>query len=240
MTNQTDEIIKTINIYKTTDYKKFSYVNGNRDVNESHKQSLEREMLDSGNFLIDDPVEVDKDFRIFDGQHSFEAAKSLKEPIYYIIDDKPSMDKTRRSNIHRRNWNWYDFATSYRDEKNDPNYRMFLELINDFGERFSVTLQYCTGSGAKSGGSEMRAFNVGEFVMQDYDKARKMLGQYQELSEAARVHNREFSIAAYKFMQSSTYNHARMLEKVQAHKSALNNCYLESDYFYTLQDIWRA
>ncbi len=238
MTNNQDKVVKTINVYETTDYDKFSKVLGNRSVKQGHARSLQKEMLDHGNYLIDEPVEVNKNFKIFDGQHSFDAAKTLGLPIYYQISDNVNVSKIRLRNSNRKNWDWLDFAESYRDEEHNENYRQFLQLIEDSQEKFSVVLFYCGVQSRTS--KQTKDFLNGDFIMKDFERTQKMLGEYQELAETARVHKREFAFACYRFMDNSTYNHAKMLAKLRVHKDILKSVYLENEYYFTLQDIWRA
>lgn len=233
-----DKVVKTINIYETTNYDKFSKVIGNRKVNKGHAASLQKEMLEHGNYLIDEPVEVNKDFKIFDGQHSFEAAKDLGLPVYYQVVENVSVPKMRLRNSNRKNWDWLDFAVSYRDEEHNENYQLFLQLIEDYQEKFSVILFYCGVQSRTS--KQTKDFLNGNFIMKDYERVQKMLGQYQELADTARVHNREFSFACFRFMNNTTYNHAKMLAKLRIHKGVLKNIYLENEYYFSLQDIWRA
>lgn len=241
-TNQ-DEVIRTVNVYKTTDYKKFKDFKGNRDVNKSHARALARAMALYGNWLIDDPVEVDKDFRILDGQHSFDAAKACKQPVYYIITENQNLATIRQRNSNRRNWNWFDYATSYASEGN-KHYQQMLDLAKNFKENFSVLTLYTTGSRAgkigKAEQSPLRDFVEGNFVMPDYEKAALLLEQYHELTKIVGERSREFAFAAYRFMTNGVYNHAQMKQKLHAHRAALTNCYLETDYLYTLQDVYRA
>lgn len=238
-----DKIAKVVNVYETTDYDKFQLIVGNRQTDKGHVRSLQKSILDHGNLTIDDPIEVDQDFNVFDGQHRLAALKALGMPVYYVFREHPTVQSIRIANSNRKNWNWQDYATSYRDELNNQHYAQFLELFEEFKYNFRILLTYC-GENAHSGRTEansaLRKFIDGDFVMKDYDKTYEQLTQYQELSEAAKIHNREFAIASYRFMQNSTYNHAKMLDKIRAHRTALANCYLTLDYLYTLQDIWRA
>lgn len=233
-----DKVAKTIDVYETKDYDKFSIVKGNRDVDIGHVRSLQRSMLDHGNRLAEEPIEVGKNYEIFDGQHRFEAAKNLGFPIYYIFKERTTISDIRIANSNRKNWNWYDYATSYRDDLRNENYKQFLMLIEDYGEPFGVTLKYTGTEDFKK--TALRRFLDGAFIMKDYEKTQRLLGMYQELSDVAKVHNREFAFACYRYMQTSTYNHSRMLTKLRAHRTALNNCYFENEYLLTMQDIWRA
>lgn len=250
MLRQKDKVVKTVDVYETTDYDKFTLVKGNRKPDKGHTQGLKLSMIEHGNLTVDDPIEVNEKFQVFDGQHRLAALKKLGLPVYYIFRDKPTIQDIRIANSNRRNWNWHDFATSYRDELANVNYAQFLKLREEFGYGFRILLTY---SGAdepnltpnktaprNNKGTNVQRFLAGDFVMKDYDKTRELLGMYQEVAEAAKLNNREFAIAFYRFAQTSTYNHAKMLEKVRAHKTALAGCYLTTDFLYTLQDIWRA
>lgn len=234
-----DKLVKTIEVYETTDYAKFSFVKGNRKTRPGHVRSIQLSMLKHGNRMIDEPAEVTKDFKLHDGQHRFEACKSLGYPFSYTFRDNSTVPDIRVSNAYRENWNWRDFATSYRDELNNAHYRQFMELVDEFGYNFRILLAYCTGVTSHSYGKG-RAFLDGDFVMNDYEKTSEQLQMYSDIVDICKIRKPQLAIAVYKFINTSTYDHARMLGKVLAHKTALNNCYTENDFLYTLQDIWRA
>ncbi len=237
-----DKVVSTIKVYETTDYDKFTPIKGNRKLDKGHIRGLQKSIIDNGNRTADDPIEVSEDFKTLDGQHRLAALEALGYPVYYRIKELGTVKDIRIANSNRANWSWYDYATSYRDEQSNKDYAEFLELANDFtklSKNFNVIIAY-SGFGSGKRNKITRSFLDGDFKMKDFERSRELVGTYEELAETAKINNRQFSMACLKFIQTSTYNHQHMLGKLKTHKSALANCYIESDYLFTLQDIWRA
>ncbi len=72
----------------TTNYAMFKHTTSNREdgIKEEWVQNLMRS-ISKRNLLHVKPIVVSKEFLIVDGQHRLEAAKRLKLPIYYLIDE---------------------------------------------------------------------------------------------------------------------------------------------------------
>ena len=69
-------------VNSTNDYLKFKTLKGNRNVNKLHVRRLKESFKEA--YLLS-PIIVNQNFEIIDGQHRFEAAKSMELPINFII-----------------------------------------------------------------------------------------------------------------------------------------------------------
>ena len=69
-------------VYQSVNYAQFQPIDGNRTILQHHLKRLKKSMEE--NFLIS-PILVNEKMEIIDGQHRFEAAKSLGLPIYFFI-----------------------------------------------------------------------------------------------------------------------------------------------------------
>ena len=59
-------------IYETRDYKAFSFITGNRNINKSHLEKLRKSMME---MLIPIPIVVNEKLQIIDGQHRYMICK---------------------------------------------------------------------------------------------------------------------------------------------------------------------
>src|SRR5690606_774965 len=71
---------------KTTDYSIFGEIESNREVDLRHVRKLMK-AIEKRNLLHLNPIIVDEQNRVIEGQHRLEAAKQLQVPIYYITDN---------------------------------------------------------------------------------------------------------------------------------------------------------
>ncbi|MEK6878376.1 MAG: ParB/Srx family N-terminal domain-containing protein, partial [Nanoarchaeota archaeon] len=72
-------------IEKTTDYKMFKKLKGNRNIYKPHLNGLIQSIQEE-NLLQYNPITINSDMEIVDGQHRLEAAKILKLDIYYLVN----------------------------------------------------------------------------------------------------------------------------------------------------------
>lgn len=85
---------------ETKDYSRFTLLEGlNREINENNLKELEPDILKDG---VLDPILVDSNYRIFDGQHRFMLAKKHNLSLPYVVSDKmrpeiiPLLQKSKR------------------------------------------------------------------------------------------------------------------------------------------------
>nr|DAP15673.1 MAG TPA: hypothetical protein [Caudoviricetes sp.] len=77
-------------IQKTTDYKLFKKLDGNRDVKRTN--ALVKSILEF-DLTMYSPIIVSEDFRIIDGQHRFVACRELGLPIYFVVMRNENIEK---------------------------------------------------------------------------------------------------------------------------------------------------
>lgn len=116
--------------YETTDYNKFSLLKNNRTINEAYVAKLEKSMVDKG--FLGAPIIVDKQFRIYDGQHRFMAAKNTQTPVRYIVKHNYGMDEIAALNMNGHNWTTATFIESYA-KAGLEDYIIFKQIVEDYG-----------------------------------------------------------------------------------------------------------
>lgn len=115
-TNNT-EMKSTLTYGVTTQYDMFNFHEENRNVNPKHVKQLEKLIKNNGynrcSFII-----VDREFKIIDGQHRYQACVNLGLPIQYLMLDIVSKkDDFVQMNICSSAWKSPDYAKSNVDDK---------------------------------------------------------------------------------------------------------------------------
>lgn len=82
------------------------------------------------NLLHVNPIVVDKDMRVVDGQHRLEAASILGVEIYYIEENIDRRDISML-NSNQKNWNAMDYINFYTVEKNS-SFIQISSLVNKY------------------------------------------------------------------------------------------------------------
>lgn len=240
MSDDTATAVASATPLSTTDYSAFKVIRGNRYVDAQHVKRLAKKIVREGNLTQYFPIIVNENMEVIDGQHRLRALEQLGYPVYYEVRPELNIGSVISFNTGNRNWSWRDYAMSYADRGN-THYKQFLELQEEFKERFRILMTY-TGNGSSHSKDkhESRVFYEGDMVIRDFALARRLLTQYKELADEAGDASREFAIAAYRFMRTPSYDHAKMLGKVAEYGETFGRCYTISDYLFAFEVVWKG
>ena len=129
-------------IYEESDYSKFKYLGGNRDIN--HAKELMESIIANGYYNV--PILVNENMEIIDGQGRFEALKMLSLPIHYVMEEGANLKACRVLNMKQTNWNIADYVKSY-VEGCDDNYLRLNRLAERYKGVFTLTQVAKFGAG---------------------------------------------------------------------------------------------
>lgn len=199
-------------IKTSSNYDQFSFLDANREEYRGHVEEIKKSIEKFGDFTRLQPILVNEQLQIIDGQHRFLALKEMGLPINYTIAEGLGVNEARSMNILHRNWTAMDYARSYA-KTGDPSYKKFLKMIEDYGFSVGTTIKYIS-NGVVDG--QWRQFRNGEFVLSDEAGARKRLDTLASLGEYTKlVKDILFARALLIAMSSENYNHKRMVTKIK-------------------------
>lgn len=120
-------------VYVTTDYSMFKFLDGNRDV------TYFKRIISCIQYLgyIGAPIVVNEKMEIIDGQNRFEALKILGLPVEYIIRPGLGINDVIALNTHSKKWSMMDFLSSHAKQGN-ATYKWIVEDICQRYEMFLV------------------------------------------------------------------------------------------------------
>lgn len=206
----------TVTVQSSNNYDQFNLIGANRVVNRGHVEAIKKAFEETGNFTKFQPILVNENYDIIDGQHRFTALQEMGLPVYYTMVEGLRVKEAREMNNLQLRWNPLDFAHSYAEGGNE-NYQKYLDLREDYGLSHSVTMAYIIGRGNDGGNDSMYSdFRTGDFIVSDIDEARQRLNKLAELGEFTNVITyRPFALAYLKIMQSPEFNQGRMTRKMR-------------------------
>lgn len=112
-------------VQQTEDYGIFKSFDINRTIRKTQVKNLIAS-ISQNNLLHLNPIIVDKEMRIIDGQHRLAAAKQLELPVSYIImDGSDSAEALISLNSVQKAWDFADYANCYQA---DPTVKFLEEL----------------------------------------------------------------------------------------------------------------
>jgi hypothetical protein len=183
-------------IKRTTNYQQFMYMGGNRAVDVKHVLQLQAQMERNREMFASQPILVNENWYIVDGQHRYEAAKALGLPIYYIRQKNVGLSDARQLNIAQKRWGIKDFAQSYADSGR-PDYKRLLEIKRDYPKiPLSTVADYLTN--ARGGGESSGRFRRGEFHIANESDA---LAALDLLAEVVKIVGRPASTSLASALQ---------------------------------------
>jgi disulfide oxidoreductase YuzD len=156
-------------VLQTKNYQQFRMVMSNREVDEKHVKRLVKSIREK-NLLNLNPIVVDEEMAVIDGQHRLEAAKELDLPVFYIVSGNIKKEDISRINSNSKNWAPMDYINYYTVEGR-KEYIEISRLINQY-PGFSVSAVLALASGWTSGSKE---FKNGYINISNIHQAREIL-----------------------------------------------------------------
>ena len=227
-----DATLKTRVTLGTKLYSKFTFISGNRGVNESHINKLVAMIVADEDWLIFNPIIVDSDFRVLDGQHRLLAAQKANARIWYNVrQSKTSLEVVARINDCQKSWLPDDFVFMYAALGN-VHYKAFREFHKGYGLSASTGL-------ILFGGQTMKSLRNGTLKVVDILRAEELADALLEVKKYVPFadYNR-FASAFVRVYENEEYNHKRMLAKLRQRKDVIRKLTTVEDYMRLLEEIY--
>lgn len=160
-------------IYETKEYEKFSTYEWNRVINQNTINKIEKSVLENGWRV--EPIIVNEEYGIIDGQHRYTYAKENNLPIYYMIIPGLTKEDCQIMNSVRSSWLTSDYIRFYAVQGN-PSYAKLM-VLNDTYKQITLTSVVYALVNSHSEGSYFKTITNGNFkcTEEDYDKAIEIL-----------------------------------------------------------------
>ena len=202
-------------IYYTTEYGRFKFLKGNRDINELKVKKI-REAINNGiDILKYAPVIVNERMEIIDGQHRFAVAKELKSNVYYVIHAEADLSIVPAINSKSSKWRNIDFLNSYCDLKKQE-YLQLAEFIHNYPVNLPTAIKLLHSGLANKSAGAIEAFRDGELECKYLKLAEAIC---QKLQDFQHYCDNPFSgrmIDAMRLlMDNGKYNHDLMVKKLE-------------------------
>lgn len=199
-------------VFEEPDYNKFKKLKDNRDVYENRKRHLIESFQEK---VIKNPIIVNRNMEIIDGQGRFEALKELGLPVQYIIDANAGIEECQLLNMYNSKWSQLDFAKSLAG--GNTNYQRLLDTIDATGFNISEILRITNHGGKTGHGKEKDNFKRGLLLFTESDAvmARSVKQTMQDIKEAlaySKRTNGAFLVGVKVMYDHPAYDHAHMIQ----------------------------
>ena len=230
--NQVRDVVAN-QVYRTTKYERFSFLDGNRNLNSMHFERL-KTAISTMDLTESNPILVNDDFEIIDGQHRFEVCKYLKKPIYYLQKKGYGLREVQMLNANMKNWRLEDYVEGYCDLGNEEYLylRSFLAQ-HKLGMFNSITLL--------SGRSNEKTNTIMNGTMVLKSKSRgetiaKWIVQLEPLYSG--VKRKSFVNALIKLHSIKQFDFSQLMAKLSYQQTKLVDCTDMKGYLTLLEEIY--
>lgn len=199
-----------VRIWVANDYSKFKLSEYNRDP--SHYKKV-LESIKANDYTQYQPILVDGNMTIVDGQNRFLACRELQLPIHFIISMDIHIFAAADINQASKNWGMIDYVQHYSKRGMEP-YTKMLDLCAKYSQRISVIAQF----GKIVEGIKSHTDNVksGKFTFRediDVEKFFEHLSQFQKYYNFST--NERFAKALLKMYMHPDYSDKLMINKLR-------------------------
>lgn len=167
----------------TTDYEQFKFIINNRQTARAHINKLKNAITKNPEILEVQPILVNENMEIIDGQHRFTAASELGLPIHYTVVKGIGIETARDMNVLQRRWHMDDYAYSYAKAGN-LNYKAYNVYRREHPGISGSILISVMSSVKKRGQSQSNDFRSGNFVIErDRDDIEYILNELEDIKQ---------------------------------------------------------
>lgn len=229
-------------LHKSINYDQFKFIEKNRSINKSHLLKLINK-IQIENLTYVNPIIVDKDMNIIDGQHRFLACKELNFPFYYVIDDDYNENKMVMLNTDKLNWSLDDWIHLY-CESNKQEYISLKNFLDKYKLPISLALAWLD---LKEIDLNRSSLKDGSFVFYMNKMTQSSLDLTMELIDYLKNNNfkpqriyrqKPFHVACKKFFSSEPVDAKYFFERLSMQPIRIAYSLTWQQYFDSLVEIY--
>lgn len=213
-------------IQSTQDYTLFKRIKGNREVSKPHVKRLLEAIKDDPQAITYNPIIVNEQMQVIDGQHRLKAIEKLELPVYFVKVDDLGLATVQKLNSLSKMWSPMDYARSFA-ENGKEDYRIYIDFKNKFKFNHDVVMRYL----ALNEPMTTSLFKQGKFTIPNVARSYEFATYLQDLTQFYdRITFRNPAFGFLIIVQSPNYEHKRMYRQMKQYGHLLNEQPLANDY----------
>ena len=219
-------------VRKTRDYSMFNILKRNRVTEDRAINNLVVSIKKRGQIQ---PIIVNQDLEVIDGQHRLEACKILGYEVAYLISDDATINDVVLINNTQKPWNYRDYIRtfSHRDHWNHGEYRRLEKYMDTYGFTFNICLNLLVGHFQAGGATNpKKAFEAGNFKIKSLEKAQRWGNQLLKIKAFAPqlVKVGKFCMAFVKIQKLEGFSLSFAYEQIEKNLRKFDRCQNQEDW----------
>jgi hypothetical protein len=237
-------------VYKTSDLSIFKQIDGNRVPNLQHIRRLSDSISNYG--MKCNPIIVNENYEVIDGQHRLMAAKDSNSFVYYIVINGYSLSEVHTLNLNQKNWTKKDFMDGYANMGVDSYIKLkrFSEKNDDF--TFNDCISLCGNTASSPSTTSMannykkgikqnltQVFEEGTWKGKDFVLAQEWANKIRMIKPYYDGYNRSiFAMTMVGLLNNPLFDFNEFMHKVRLQPNALVDCANRDQYKTLIEDIY--
>lgn len=219
------------------DYDKFNLLEYNRNLDRIQINKL-KESISKHGYLQSNPIIVDEDMNIVDGQHRFMACKEMGKPIFYeVIDDSTNL--IIDLNTTQKKWGMKDYVNYYASKDRNGHYVRFREVQKACKVSYDIIVAIAYGKATS--GSISREIREGKliFTQEDAERTLEILGRIKLASKYLRIKTTgRFTAALMIISKNDNFRWEKMLTQCYKYSTVAYPCRTTDEYIRMFTDLY--
>lgn len=240
-----------LRVNMTKDLSIFKFLKGNRPPNPQHIKRLVKSIQTYG--MLCNPILVNENHEIIDGQHRYLAAKEAGSGLYYIVVKGYALSQVHTLNMNQKNWTKTEFLHGYanmgiedyiilRDFWNTHKWLKLGDCISLCSNTTSHTNMIELNRVYKSGTVESKTndFKGGTWKVRDLTRAKINAMKLKSIEPYFKEgYNQSTFVGTMLYLfNNKNYNHEHFLKKLKIQPNALVRQATREQYKLLIEDIY--
>jgi hypothetical protein len=219
----------------TKEYSIFKDFSSNREVDPKHVNRLML-AIKKKNLLYVNPIIVDREMRVIDGQHRLAAAQILQVEIFYI---EATVDRKDISvlNSNQKNWKAMDYINYYTVEHNH-SFQELSKLMNKFPQMKLSALLTLSNSENRRCLSELKEGSLDVLNINEATELCEFIKDLANSFEYSFVYDSRFPLALLKAYKAENFDPDTLKRKIEAAPRSFVQCHTAKQYMEMIQECY--
>ncbi len=228
-------------IKTTTDYDKFNFIVGNRNLNKNKIERIITDIKNGLNLLPYCPILVFPDngqYRVIDGQHRLEVSKLIESPVYFIETTEIQLRQIAAINSRQDKWSQRDFLKCW-IKIGIKDYQVLEDVMREFSIGLSTASTLLMRYNMTSRPEVSPKFRDGLFKVNHLQEVKILLALSHSLFDVYKFYKDRNLIDAVREIVSKGLCDFKILkEKLKQAPMIMDKQSSSKEYIYNIERVY--